>query len=392
MVLINQKNCNNTIKNLGVPDCIINNGRITGMIAVAPDWTIDTTSGTIDQTTVNDLIQDGTFIPILGAVEVVNGTPEPTTEEYQGGIMSVVRNGLPMFTFKFLKGWAYARALYSLNSFQSYKVLLVFEDGSIAGTVDGTTFSGYSLGMLNTNTYFHTDGSVSGYVNTVIQLTSQDEYNLNTAVIDRSTLGFNANGLFPITSIIMTGRADVATNTVFFKAKFEMNQASNLGGIAIANLKSFVNGVADTIVALSLTYNPSTEEWSYEPTATLTTSDTVVVQLYDATNSIAVAKIGVKYYVGATASITPVQVLPIMTSVSTIPIEEGLADDFQVTAINTPTAFEITVGTLPSGVTLNATTGLISWDTTPVVGDTNVTLKITNAAGFTTNPIIISVT
>ena len=306
MVLINQKNCNNTTKNLGVPDCVINNGRITGMIAVAPDWTIDTTSGTIDQTTVNDLIQDGTFIPILGAVEVVNGTPEPTTEEYQGGIMSVVRNGLPMFTFKFLKGWAYARALYSLNSFQSYKVLLVFEDGSIAGTVDGTTFSGYSLGMLNTNTYFHTDGSVSGYVNTVVQLTSTDEYNLNTAVIDKSVLGFNANNLFPITDIVMTGRADASEGKVYFKAKYAMNGASVLGGIAIANLKSYVDGVSDTITALSLTYNATTEEYEYEPTATITTSSSIVVSLYDSTNTIAVAKIGTKYYKGATSAITPV--------------------------------------------------------------------------------------
>lgn len=306
MVLINQKNCNNTIKNLGVPDCIINNGRITGMIAVAPDWTIDTTSGTIDQATVNDLIQDGTFIPILGAVEVVNGTPEPTTEEYQVGIMSVVRNGLPMFTFKFLKGWAYARALYSMNSFQSYKLLLVFEDGSIAGALDGNTFSGYSLGMLNTGTFMHTDGSVSGYVNTVVQLTSTDEYNLNTAVIDKSVLGFNANNLFPITDIVMTGRADASEGKVYFKAKYAMNRASVLGGIAIANLKSYVDGVSDTITALSLTYNATTEEYEYEPTATITTSSSIVVSLYDSTNTIAVAKIGTKYYKGATSAITPV--------------------------------------------------------------------------------------
>ena len=306
MVLINQKNCNNTTKNLGVPDCVINNGRITGMIAVAPDWTIDTTSGTIDQTTVNDLIQDGTFIPILVAVEVVNGTPEPTTEEYQGGIMSVVRNGLPMFTFKFLKGWAYARALYSMNSFQSYKLLLVFEDGSIAGALDGNTFSGYSLGMLNTGTFMHTDGSVSGYVNTVVQLTSTDEYNLNTAVIDKSVLGFNANNLFPITDIVMTGRADASEGKVYFKAKYAMNGASVLGGIAIANLKSYVDGVSDTITALSLTYNATTEEYEYEPTATITTSSSIVVSLYDSTNTIAVAKIGTKYYKGATSAITPV--------------------------------------------------------------------------------------
>lgn len=306
MIAINQKNCTSAVKNLGVPDCIINNGRITGMIPVTPSWSIDVSSGTISQTVINDLIQDGTFIPILGAVEVVNGTPEATTEEYQGGIMSVVRNGLPMFTFKFLKGWAYARALYSMNSFQSYKLLLVFEDGSIAGALDGNTFSGYSLGMLNTGTFMHTDGSVSGYVNTVVQLTSTDEYNLNTAVIDKSVLGFNANNLFPITDIVMTGRADVSDGKVYFKAKYAMNGASVLGGIAIANLKSYVDGVSDTITALSLTYNATTEEYEYEPTATITTSSSIVVSLYDSTNTIAVAKIGTKYYKGATSAITPV--------------------------------------------------------------------------------------
>ena len=305
-VLINLKNCLNFIKNLGVPDCIINNGRIVGKILTKPDWSIDITSATLDLATVNGLIQDGTFIPVLGAVEAVNGTPEATTEEYQGGIMSVVRNGLPMFTFKFLKGWAYARALYSMNSFQSYKVLLVFEDGSIAGALDGDSFSGYSLGMLNTGTFMHTDGSVSGYVNTVIQLTSTDEYNLNTAVIDKSVLGFNANNLFPITDITMTGRADVSENKVYFKAHFAMNEASTLAGIAIANLVSYVSGVADTITAASLTYNTSTDEYSYTPTATLTTSTPVVVSLYDSVNTIAVAKIGLRYYKGATSSITPV--------------------------------------------------------------------------------------
>jgi hypothetical protein len=305
-VLINQKDCATSIKNLGVPDCIVQNGRITGMIAVAPEWSVDVLTDTLDLATVNDWIQDGTYIPILGAVEVVNGTPEATTEEYQGGVMSVVRNGLPMFTFKFLKGWSFARALYSMNSFQAYKVLLVFEDGSIAGAVDGTTLSGYTLGMLNTNTYFHTDGSVSGYVNTVIQLTSSDEYNLNTAVIDKSVLGFNANNLFPITDIYIQARADVSEQKVYFKAQFEQNRASNLGGIAIANLRYTQDGVADTIVALSLTYNSTTNEWEFEPTTAFTTAESQVVQLYDASNVIAVAKIGNKYYKGTSTSFVAV--------------------------------------------------------------------------------------
>jgi hypothetical protein len=307
MVLINQKNCSTSTKQLGVPDCVINNGRITGEISVDPAWSIDILTDTLDLATVNDLIQDGTFVPILGAVEVVNNTPEPTTEEYQGGIKSIVRNGLVELAFKFLKGgWAYARALYSMNSFQARKSLFVYEDGSISGTLDGTTFSGYTKGMSNAGTYMHTDGNASGYVINTIQLTSTEEYNLNTAVIDKSALGFNANNLLPITGITITGRADVSSAKVWFKAKFEQNQASNLLGIAIANLRFTIDGTVDTITALSLSYNSTTEEWSFTPTTTLTTAQSLVVQLYDATKVIDVAVITGKYYKGVSSAITPV--------------------------------------------------------------------------------------
>lgn len=305
MISINQKNCDTSVENLGVPECIVQNGRITGMLAVDPAWSVDITSGTLDAATVNELIQDGTFIPILGAVEVVNGTPEAVTEEYQGGVMSVVRNGLPMFTFKFLKGWAFARALYSMNSFQAYKILLVFEDGSISGVVDGVTFSGYTLGMLNTGTFMHTDGATSGYVNTIIQLTSADEYNRYTAVIDRSVLGFDANALFPITDILITGRADVSENKVYFKPTFKQNQAQTLQGLAIANLRFTINGVVDTITALSLTYEPTTKEWAFTPTTPLVLLQSLVVQLYDATAVVATAKVGNKFYKGTSDAFLP---------------------------------------------------------------------------------------
>jgi hypothetical protein len=305
MILGNRKNCDVTVKNLGVPDCILANGRITGFIAVSPSWSVDIDSGTFTESTTNAFIQDHTFIPVLGAVEAVNGTPEATTEEYQGGVMSVVRNGLPMFTFKFLKGWSYARALYSMNSFQSYKVLLVFEDGSVAGALNGTTLSGYTIGMLNTGTYFHTDGAVSGYVNTVIQLTSTDEYNLNTYVIDRTESGFDANQLNPITDITLTGRADASDNKIYIKAKFTQNLSSNLLGLAISNLKAYVGGVSDTITAI--TYNSSTEEYALTPTtAVIATTPTWVVQLYDSVNTVAVAKVGTRYYEGATSAIVPI--------------------------------------------------------------------------------------
>lgn len=307
MVLYNQKDCLTTRKNLGLSDCILQEGRLTGKILVPKGWSIDLTTDTFDKDYVNEQIQLGNFIPILGAVEATNNTPEATTEEYQGGVMSVVRNGLPQFTFKYLRGWLFANALSTYNSFQAYDVLFVFSSGAIAGATNGTTFSGFDLGMLNAGTYMFTDGSTSASVSTTIQLMNETQFNRDVAILDASVLDFNVNAdIFPITDIVMTGRADVSDAKVYFKAKFATNQSSVLGGIAIANLRVTVSGTVDTITALSLSYNSTTQEYSFTPTATLTTSTPVVVQLYDSVNSVACAKIGNKFYKGATDSITPV--------------------------------------------------------------------------------------
>lgn len=306
MVLYNQKDCLTTRKNLGLSDCILQEGRLTGKILVPKGWSINLTTDTFDKDYVNDQIQLGNFIPILGAVEATNNTPEATTEEYQGGVMSVVRNGLPQFTFKYLRGWLFANALSSYNSFQAYDLLFVFSSGAIAGATNGTTFSGFDLGMLNAGTYMFTDGATSASVSTTIQLMNETQFNRDVAILDASVLDFNVNAdIFPITDIVLTGRADVSDAKVYFKAKFATNQSSNLMGIAIANLRVTVSGTIDTITAGSLSYNSTTQEYQFTPTATLTTSTPVVVKLYDSVNSVDCAKIGNKFYKGATASITP---------------------------------------------------------------------------------------
>jgi len=308
MVLYNQKDCLTTRKNLGLPDCILQEGRLTGFIMTPKGWAINLTTDTFDLELVNDQIQLGNFIPVLGAVEATNNTPEATTEEYQGGVMSVVRNGLPNFTFKFLKGgWKFANALYSYNSFQAFDVLFVFSSGAVAGATNGTTLSGFDLGMLNSGTYMFTDGNTSASVSVTMQLINETQFNRDVALLDASILDFNVNSdINPITDIVMTGRSDVSSDKVYFKPTFNMNQSTTLGGIAIANLRVTIDGTATTIVALSLTYNSTTKEYEFEPTDAFTTSSSIVVQLYDSVNSVATAKIGTRYYKGATSAIVPV--------------------------------------------------------------------------------------
>ena len=308
MVLYNQKDCLTTRKNLGLPDCILQEGRLTGFIMTPKGWAINLNTDTFDLSYVNEQIQLGNFIPVLGAVEATNNTPEATTEEYQGGVMSVVRNGLPNFTFKFLKGgWKFANALYSYNSFQAFDVLFVFSSGSVAGATNGTTLSGFDLGMLNSGTYMFTDGNTSASVSVTMQLINETQFNRDVALLDSSVLDFNVNSdVNPITDIVMTGRADVSSDKVYFKPTFDMNQSTTLGGIAISNLRVTIDGVVTTIVALSLTYDAINAEYVFEPTSAFTTSSSIVVQLYDSVNNVATAKIGTRYYKGATSAITPV--------------------------------------------------------------------------------------
>jgi hypothetical protein len=140
-----------------------------------------------------------------------------------------------------------------------------------------------------------------------MQVVNEAQFNRDVALLDSSVLDFNVNTeIFPINDIVMTGRADVSENKVYFKASFDMNQATPLRAIEIANLKCTIDGVADTITALSLTFNSLTNEWEFTPTATLTTGNAVVVELYDSVENVACAKIGQRYYKGATAEITPV--------------------------------------------------------------------------------------
>ena len=68
MVLINQKDCITSRKNLGLSDCVIQEGRLTGFIITPKGWAIDLTTDTFDLAYVNEQIQLGNFVPVLGAI------------------------------------------------------------------------------------------------------------------------------------------------------------------------------------------------------------------------------------------------------------------------------------------------------------------------------------
>ena len=82
-------------------------------------------------------------------------------------------------------------------------------------------------------------------------------------------------------------------------------------------------------------------------------------------------------------------VTPVITSAATASGTGGQAFSYQITASNLPSSFGVT-GTLPTGVTVNPTTGLISGTPTQS-GTFNVTVTATNAAGTGSQGLTITI-
>ena len=298
-VVINSQDCDKSQLGTGVIDCIIKEGIPRGFIAVQKGWSI-LLSETLDLV---NLVQTGVAIPFLQGVEFTDNTPENTIEEYQGGLKNVVRNGLPEFAFKFVKGYAPHKAFFSYNSLNAYDFLLVFDSGTVMGAVskDGLSLKGFSGGMLNTASYKFNDGAVSANSMVAFQLTNANEFNKSGALLTAENLGIDVNSeLFGIIDAVVTVTGASAGDPITVTVKALQNVAFDIEGLASTNFRLKINGTVDTIV--SSVYADGV--YTITPTTATTATNAVIVELYDATESVAVAKVGNKLFKGVSSAFT----------------------------------------------------------------------------------------
>lgn len=81
---------------------------------------------------------------------------------------------------------------------------------------------------------------------------------------------------------------------------------------------------------------------------------------------------------------------PVVTAAASLPGTVGSPFSYTVIATNTPTNYAVTAGTLPAGLSINATTGVIS-GTPTAVSTASVTVTATNGAGSGANTISFNI-
>jgi hypothetical protein len=299
MAILNAKNCEQNLLGTGLPQCIADLGYPKGFIYTKPSWSEDLAT-TIDKAYILEQIQLGNFYPFVDSFSMEQNTPDATTEESANGELTVVRNGLPQFTFSFIKTWQFQKIAYSYNSFGNFGVIFVFDNDVLLVANNGTKISGFKAGMTNTNTYMFNTGSEQGKTPMSFQLLDNRQFNSQGDILNPE---FDiTNEINGVIDCLLTDGTAATGGDVTIKVTAKANPALNILGLGTDQFSLVIDGVREAVTAVS--YNDATNVYTLTPTSTTTGGESVVVELYDASIPAGVANLNDQLYDGISEAIT----------------------------------------------------------------------------------------
>lgn len=284
MALINALNCKKDNLGLGIVECEARLKDFKSFFLVPKTWKLAIADvATLNLAKFVDFVQNDTLQPFLNAVEFTNNTPEATTKEYTGGVMSVIRNGKPQYSFEFDNGIGFHKAAYSKNSFNQYNILIADSTGTLIGatTADGLFFTGLSASMVNTATYMPQVGDETAKTIVTFQLSNEDQFNRRMAILTSESLGMDVNSeLMGVIGVNIDGTASAASGFNVTVTAVN-NTIFGIEGLAVGNfrIRNTTNNTVLPITSVTAGATPGT----YTLTATPTAASTYIVETFDAT-------------------------------------------------------------------------------------------------------------
>jgi len=295
MTNVNYFDCDQQRRGTGTISCEVPTGVPTGFILVAKTWTLESATEDFDQAYIDGKIASGEFVPFLDAINFTDNSEESVIYTTQLGVKLLARDGKPEFMFDYSKGYSYHSAAWSYNSFGNYNVLLVYDNGVVFAAKSGDTcgdiiVKGHTAGLVNTGNFKHQDGSESEKTAITIQLLNAKEYNMDGALLDPASNGFDMEATTGLVDACIAVLSN-ATTDVVFTAKVGANSAIDLVGLDDTGLVAI--GTTETI--LGIVYDAGLKQFTATFSADMTADyPNLVLQLNDGTNPVAVIG-GIKY-------------------------------------------------------------------------------------------------
>jgi hypothetical protein len=251
----------------------------------------------------------------------------------------------------------------------------------VAPTITSAASTTFSAGTVGTFTVTSTGTPAATYSVTTGTLPTGVTLNPTTGVLASTTAA--ANGVYNFTISATNGVGTAATQAF----TLNINKAPTITSAATT---TFVKGTASTFNVTSTgtpaaTYSVTTGTLPDGVTLNTTTgvlASTVAAALGTYSFTISASNgIGTAATQGFTLKIADATA-PVFTSANNATFKAGTAGSYTFTATGVPTpTYSVTTGTLPSGVFLNAASGLLTSNTSAVKGTYTFTVTASNGVG-----------
>lgn len=303
MILLNKTDCGTAIKGTGTLGCKVDINYLTQFFLLEDGVEFDLATDSIDQATIDALIQSEQLIVLPEHNSFDNASGETVYEELPSGAKLPVRNGLYEFLPMYSKGISLSNALASLNS-KTWTLWMLDIDDSGNSRVwgEGTTngkFKGFSLGLVYAENRQFNDGSTSTKTPLRLQLSTK-----GTSAMRSRVSYLSSNDAVDLSSL--NGVNDVAlstTNTTAtgFAVKAVLSSDNSTvvsSNITVANWKITNTADDSDVVPSGITFSNGV----YAITGVA--AGTYTIRFYDKTNSKNVIVSSNRYYESDTITVT----------------------------------------------------------------------------------------
>lgn len=295
MIQINGITCNKATPGTGMPDCYLTQGMYKSAYLVTdPTWELILATDTYDQDYVIEKIMDGTFHPLLQSDDWTRNTPDPTRQDYTGGISRTVRNGKPMGMFMFNNGPLWHANVSQFNGRSDLRMILIDNAGTqrLQKSVDGLKITAIPLSDFNVATYVEQVGDTNASTNIEYQIADEVAYNTRPALLPVSQTGFDGNTeVKGIIDTTITGSGDISDGKITINVKSVINPDFGARGLTATDFRVVNNANNTEVTITSVVPNPLVPG-EYAINATLTGITSVTVSTYDADLDVIVARVG----------------------------------------------------------------------------------------------------
>lgn len=279
------RDCATSILGTGTNGCRILKKYIERRFLIQKGYKFDKLIDTLDDDTINSLIQKGQLVPLPLNVAAEPNHQEPTYETV--GKMDMFVSGVVYsWTLRFPADACLSRSLDSLGN-RNWDLLEVDEDGflNVAETTDGF-LKGFDINLSRYSGMVDNDGSTSAKTSFRIQLTKlgSKEYDARwTTVASEEVDWLSLNG---VDEILFEQTADGK-----LQATFACDQTSAIDGLTTANVRA-VDSTGAVVAGFTLT---SIGEGKYT-VGGLTAGQDYTLYTYDTAKTANVIVIGNYYY------------------------------------------------------------------------------------------------